>query len=105
MAFSRDARKSASIARSIKQLLGTAAYERYKQSGTYDRSALEAARLKKMVKKTTNKVPSASLPTDRVQADVRTDIKGSRDPAPDEFLKKLKQGDAVRSCLGRRRLA
>jgi ATP-dependent DNA ligase len=47
MTFSPAAKKSAGLARSIKTLLGQSAYERYKQTGQYDRAALEAARQKK----------------------------------------------------------
>jgi hypothetical protein len=44
MAFSEQARKSAALARSIKRLLGDAAYLNYKRTGSYDSAALDAAR-------------------------------------------------------------
>ncbi len=47
MGYSTQARKNAGIARSVKTLLGDAAYQSYKRTGTYDKSKLEAARAKR----------------------------------------------------------
>lgn len=42
--YSTEARKQAALARSIKALLGVEAYRVFKKTGSYDKSALEAAR-------------------------------------------------------------
>ncbi len=62
--YSKEARSNASIARSIKQLLGEGAYKAYKETGEYNVAALKTAREKKRSAKKPR--PSASKPKKRV---------------------------------------
>ncbi len=58
MGYSKEARRHAATARSIRTLLGENAYLTYKRSGNFNASALEAARAKR-----TRKTPEKGVPS------------------------------------------